>query len=229
MATNPSTTLRTRRSLLAAGLAAAAAAAAASVARFSPASAADGDSVAVGSSNTGKQTTSFTATGSSALAGTSKSAKGMIGVSTSGQGVHGTSSSSAGVAGVSDTGNGVHGQSTSSRGVFGESTSGTGVQGSGAVGVKAASTSGYALETTSGRLKLTGVSGLATIPQGQTVLSVTPGVAVGSNTLVLLTPEADIGTKGIWYTKPGSGGFNIHISESRSNPTKVSYLVFDHA
>lgn len=218
-----------RRGLLAAGAAAAAAAAAASFARYSPASAADGDTVTVGSSNEGTSVTSFNIKGDGGIAATSDTAKAVAGTSTSGQGVHGTSSSSAGVAGVSDSGNAVHGTSTSSRGVYGQSTSGPGVEGSGAVGVKAESSGGYALETTQGAVKFTGISGIATIPSGDTVITVKPGVSITNSTLMLLTPEGNIGNHSVWFTKPGNAGeINIHISSARSNPTKVAYLVVDH-
>lgn len=219
MTTDITTSRSSRRGLLAAGLAAAAAAAAASVARFTPASAADGDAVTVGSSNEGTATTKFTVPSSKALEG----------VSTSGQGVNGESDSSAGVAGLSTSGNGVHGTSNSGRGVYGQSTSGPGLEGSGAIGVKAESSGGYALETISGRLKLAQVSGIATVPAGDTSVTITPGVPVSSNTLVLLTPEANLGNKDMWYTKPGGGTtFTVHLSGTRSNPTRVSYLLVDH-
>ena len=223
------TTRRSRRGLLAAGAAAVAAAAAAAVTRFDPAAAADGDSVTVGSRNTGSTVTTFNITGDTAVAGVSDSARGLDGTSTSGQGVHGESSSSAGVAGVSDSGNGVHGTSTSNRGVFGQSTSGTGVVGSGAIGVSASGSSGgYALETTSGRLKFEGVSGIATVPGGDTQLTVKPVVEISGSTLVFLTPEANINGRDLWYTKSSEGDLIIHLSESRQNDLKVSYLLIDH-
>ena len=59
MTTDLSTTRHSRRGLLAIGASALAAAAAASVARFVPASAADGDPVTVGSTNEGTTVTSF--------------------------------------------------------------------------------------------------------------------------------------------------------------------------
>jgi hypothetical protein len=221
MTTDITSSRSSRRGLLAAGLAAAAAAAAASVARYTPASAADGDAVTVGSSNDGTATTSFTV----------DSTKAVEGISNSGQGVNGESTSSAGVAGLSDSGNGVHGTSTSGRGVYGQSTSGAGLEGSGAIGVKAESSAeGYALETTAGRVKFAGISGIATIPSGGQTVTVTPGVPIGGSTLVLLTPEANLGNKDLWYTKPNGGTeVIIHLSGTRSNDTKVSYLVIDHA
>lgn len=219
---------QSRRRLLTAGLAAMAAAAAASIGRVLPASAADGDAVTVGSTHSGG-TTSFHTTNVDALDATSTSAKGLNGTSTSGQGVHGTSSSSAGVAGVSDTGNGIHGTSTSSRGVYGQSTSGTGVEGSGAVGVKAESQSGHALET-SGRVRFAGISGIATIPGGDTTVTVKPGFPITDNTLVLLTPMANINQRALWFTKQESNSeIVIHLGSQRSNDTRVSYLLLEHA
>jgi len=251
MANDFSTTPRTRRGLLAAGVAAAAAAAAASVTRISPASAADGDPAIIGSTNEGATTTVFSVAGAGALVATSDTAKGLEGTSTSGQGVHGSSSSSAGVSGVSDEGNGVHGTSTSSRGVYGESTSGPGVvasSGSAAAlvasstsgpGVNAASssgsgvvtqsTSGYALETTAGAVKFSGLSGIAVIPAGKEKVTVAPGVPIGPKTIVLLSPEVNLGSKGLWYKKPGTGTeITIHLSASRGKDTPISYMVIDH-
>lgn len=220
-------TERSRRSLL---IGAAVAAVAAVAGRVGIANAADGDTVTVGGTNSGSTTTRFQTTGVDAVDATSTSAKGLNGTSTSGQGVHGTSSSSAGVAGVSDTGTGVHGSSTSSRGVYGQSTSAAGVEGSGAIGVKAESQGGYALETASGRVKLAGISGVATIPGGKSSVTVKPGVPIGNTTFVLLTPLANIGSRALWFTKEGSAGdIVIHLGSSRNNDMKVAYLVLEHA
>lgn len=233
MATTPSSTERSRRSLLVAGAAALAAAAAATIGRAIPGAAADGDTVTVGSRNSGSTTTEFTTTDVNAVTAISDSARGLNGQSTSGQGVHGSSSTSAGVAGVSDSGTGVHGQSTSSRGVYGQSTSGPGVEASGAVGLKAESTdatSGYAIESSAGRVKLAGISGVATIPGGSTSLSLTPSVEIGNSTLVLVSPLENLSGNALWYTRDNDNQEIVfHLASSRSNDTKVSYLILEHA
>ena len=134
------------------------------------------------------------------------------------------------MAGVSNSGAGVHGQSTSSRGVDSQSTSGPGVEGSGAIGVKAESQAGYAIETTAGRVKLGGgIAGVATIASGTTSVTVKPGFTLSNTAFVLLTPQANIGDRGLWFTKGGSSMNEIHLSSSRSNDTKVSYLILEHA
>lgn len=92
------------------------------------------------------------------------------------------------------------------------------------------SADGYALETTGARVKFAGISGVATIPSGGKTVTVTPGVPIGTDSLVFLTPEADLGNKSLWYTKPEGGTeVAIHLSGTRSNDTNVSYLVIDHA
>jgi hypothetical protein len=104
------------------------------------------------------------------------------------------------------------------------------VEGSGAIGVKAESTTGYAIETTAGAVRFAGISGVAEIPAESTTFTVKVPVTVGSTTLVFLTPEANLGNKDLWYTKPGSGdSFVIHLSGKRSKDTRVAWLVIDHA
>jgi len=221
---------RTRRGLLAAAVAASVAAVAASVARINPVRAADGDAVTVGSENVGDNVTSFETTDTYALAGTSDSSRGVNGVSNTGQGVHGTSTESAGVAGVSDSGNGVHGTSTSNRGIWGESTSGVGVEGHGATGIKAESAGGFALHTSSGRARFDGISGIVVIPANKTEVNIETAVPVTDNTFVLISPQANLGDKGLWYTIPeGSGQIVVHISKSRPKDSRISYLILEHA
>jgi hypothetical protein len=222
-------TERSRRGLLAAAAGAAAAAVVASVARFTPASAADGDAAIVGQRNEGESTTTFHAESAWGLAGSSTNSRGVSGMSEAGQGVHGESTLSAGVSGVSEQGNGVHGTSRDNRGVWGESTNGPGVDASGATGVRAASPAGLALHTTSGRVRLEGISGVAVIPSGQQEVAVKPAVALDRNTFVLLTPKANLGQKTLWYTVSlDTGEIVIHISGTRSKDTPVAYLMLEH-
>jgi hypothetical protein len=231
MTTGINDTKRSRRALMTAGIGAAAAAAAAAIARAVPVSAADGDTVTVGSSHEGSDTTAFTVNSHPAIEGTSKSSRGVNGFSTSGQGVHGESSSSAGVSGVSATGNAVHGRSESHRGIYGESNSGIGVAGSGATGVHAASTDGgYALDTSSGRVRFGGISGVATIPAGHSEHTVKPGVSVDSKTLVLLTGQHNNGGKSLWYqTKASENAIIIHMDSAATEETRIAYLILEHA
>jgi hypothetical protein len=104
------------------------------------------------------------------------------------------------------------------------------VEGSGAIGVKAESQGGYAIETTAGRVKFGGISGITTIKGGDTSVTVKPGFTIGNTTLVLVSPQANIGNRALWYTKDGSSGdIVIHLSSSRSNDTHVAYLILEHA
>lgn len=211
MTTDLTTTTRSRRGLLEAAVGATAAAVAASLTRISPAAAADGDPVAVGSEHTADSVTSFQTESAAALSGKSTDSRGVHGESETGHGVHGTSEESAGVAGVSTSGNGVHGTSTTNRGVWGESTSGPGVEGFGAVGVKAESPAGFALHTVTGRVRFDGISGIVTIPAGET------DVPVQGSTMVMLTPHANIGSRALWYALPGeSGEAVVRISAPRN-------------
>ena len=86
---------------------------------------------------------------------------------------------------------------------------------------------GYAIATSEGGVKLAGITGVATIKTGDTQVKVTPNAPVGNATLVLVSPEANIGNRNLWYTK-GGGEITIHISSSRSADTKVAWATFDH-
>jgi hypothetical protein len=245
MATDLLTTERTRRGILAAAVGVTGAAVAASVARIAPVSATDGDLVTVGSQHEGEDVTGFKSADTWALSGESDSSRGVMGTSNTGQGVHGASTESAGVAGTSEIGNGVHGTSTSNRGVWGESTSGNGVVGAGvngvvgtgttgvhgsgsSVGVKAESSDGFAVHTTAGRIRFDGISGVATILEGDTRVTLTPDIAVGAHTLVLLTPHVDLRGRDCWFSIPSGGSaININISESRGSDVRIAYLILD--
>jgi hypothetical protein len=123
------TTPRTRRAILAGGLAAAAAA---SLGRAQAASAHDPEDVQAGVTNSTTNTTTIwnTADGGSGIEGDATgSGTGVAGQSDSGRGVTGTSSTGAGVVGTSQDDYGVWGSSISSNGVRGDSTNFIGVYG----------------------------------------------------------------------------------------------------
>jgi hypothetical protein len=251
-------TERSRRGLLAAAAAAVAGAAAASVARFTPVKGADGDPVTVGGTFEGENATHIITTSSYAIHGQSDSSRGLQGTSVSGQGVHGDSQESAGVAGVSVSGNGVRGTSTSSRGVWGSSTSGPGVsgdssqgtgvtgssdtavgvrgtgsigvEGAGSTGLKATAKGGTALHTTSGKVRFDGISGIALIPGGQTEVRVRPDVSVDGNTFVLLSPEANLGPRALWYiVNQQNNEVIIRMDRSRQNNARIGYLILQQS
>jgi hypothetical protein len=238
MTTDLETIQHSRRGLLAVGAGALAAAAAASLARFTPTKAADGDPVTVGSQHDGEDVTGFRTTDTWALHGESDSSRGVMGTSTSGQGVHGTSTESAGVAGTSDIGNGVHGSSVSNRGVWGESSSGigvvgsgvTGVHGSGSVGVLADSADGFALHTASGRVRHDGISGTVVMPADHTEVIIETNVPVNENTFVLISPQANLVGRGLWYTIPADTlQIVVHLSDPRPKDSRIAYLIMEHA
>lgn len=117
-------------------------------------------------------------------------------------------------------------QDGSSRGVFGRSKAGQGVRGqaTSGVGVYGKATSGFALRT-AGRAKFS-TSGVATIAKGNVSVLVDPGVNVTSGSFVLLTPKANIGSRGLWFTTNASADtFTIRMSSSRSSNTKVAWLL----
>jgi hypothetical protein len=153
-------------------------------------------------------------------------------------GVHGYAAqddTARGVTGETTVGRGVNGIATSGVGVFGQSMSSVGVYGvsDSYVGVKAYSSSnsalygqsdtGYAVEAL-GRLKFS-TAGIATIPAGSTTNTMI-SYLLTAESFLLLTPGVDIGTRRLWFTKNvAAHTITIHVSSSRTTPTKVSWLL----
>jgi len=109
---------------------------------------------------------------------------------------------------------------------------GTGVTGltNSGTALKAGATTGHAIHTTGGRIRIAEVSGVATIPKGRKSVVVTPGVDVNSDTFVLLTPRANIGSRALWFTtNPIPNKFMIRMSATRNAPTKVAWLALETA
>lgn len=137
------------------------------------------------------------------------------------QGVFNTAQSTTTVAINSNTSNDafVGAANNSGTGLWGSSPAGS--------GVKATTTSGYAL-TTVGRLSI-GTSGTATIPAGMTSIVVSPSVDVTASSFVLLTPQANIGSRTLWYvinaTNIANNTITIRMSSSRSASTKIAWLL----
>ena len=241
----PAVKTPSRRALLAGAVGGLGALAAGAIGRASPVRAAPGDAVTVDGNFTGAGTTRITTTGTSGIRGdsSSTSADAVSGVATAATGpawgVRGQSSSVSGRGVVGEAG----ASTGSTIGVLGQSgsTTGTGVQGhayalSGAtIGVRGqadspagvgvhASGAGFALQT-AGRLKLS-TSGIATIGVGVTSRVVTPGVAIGSSSFVLLTPRVSIGTRSLWFTiDTVNDRFTIHMSSSKTTKTPVAWLL----
>jgi hypothetical protein len=127
---------------------------------------------------------------------------------------------------------GVYGQAVqdaSSRGVWGASSSGQGVRGEATNGIgvsgNAADPAGYAFRG-SGRVRFDKVSGVATIPAGATSVTVTPGVDVTADSLVLLTAKANIGSRSVYYSTDATNNrITIRLSSSRPSSTPVAWLL----
>ena len=79
---------------------------------------------------------------------------------------------------------------------------------------------------TRGRVKHEKVSGVATIAAGSTSVTLSPNVNVTHGSFVLLTPKANIGSRGLWFTtNPSADSITIHLSSSRSSATKIAWLL----
>lgn len=183
-----------------------------------------------GNNNYGVYGTSGFTTGVVGL-GSADGASGVVGASTGGgAGVVGTSGGGfnpgttipkTGVFGQAyqAEGRGVHGSADEGHGVHGDAGAGSGVFG------QAFFPDGYAFRG-SGRVRFDKVSGLATIKAGTKSKTLTPGVAVTSDSFVLLTPRSNIGGRSLWFTTdPAADTITIHVSTSRSADTKVSWLL----
>jgi hypothetical protein len=98
------------------------------------------------------------------------------------------------------------------------------------IGVRAFSASGHGLRVARGRIKVDEVSGVSTIGKGRRSVTVNPGVDINTSTFVLLTPKANLGSRGLWFTRqPAANTFRIHISARRDAPTKVAWLALEKA
>lgn len=117
----------------------------------------------------------------------------------------------------SDSGIGVYGMGNPA--VYGESNPKTGTA------LYAEGYQGYGLEV-QGRAKFPKVSGVAIIAANAASITVNPGVPVGGNAFVLVTPQANIGQRTLWCTtSPAADTFTIHISTPRTSQTRIGYLM----
>jgi hypothetical protein len=104
--------------------------------------------------------------------------------------------------------------------VGGFSTTGVGVQG--------ASSTGYGLRVASGRIKVDDVSGIATIPRGRKGVVVDPGVDINADTIVLVTPNANIGRGRHWIeTDADSDTFIIRVSSRGGADVAFGWLMVE--
>ena len=119
----------------------------------------------------------------------------------------GTSSTVRGVVGSSSNGQGVRGETESGSALFGLAENGFAVRGS-------------------GRVRFDRVSGVATISAGSTSKVVNPGVNVTAASFVLLTPKANLGGRGLWFTTNATTNrFTIRISSPKGSATQIAWLL----
>jgi hypothetical protein len=92
------------------------------------------------------------------------------------------------------------------------------------VGV-ATNIAGYAF-LGSGRVRFNKVSGLAVLAAGTTSKTITPVTDVTTDSFVLLTPMADIGTRRLWFTKDTTANtITIHLSSTSASSISISWLL----
>jgi hypothetical protein len=214
-----------RRSVLGAALGAAIAGVAAVLGRPAPVRA-EGEAIQIGEEYT-------TATSRTRIRNETNDADVLAESATNGTAVVGISTGATGIAGSSGSGTGVYAASASGIGIDAFSGQGQAVNAVTSTGIAIQARSnnplGYAL-TTVGRLKL-GTSGIAIIPAGSTSVTISlaapfAGVDITSNSIVLLSPNADLGARRLWWSKSiPTDSITIHLSPSRPTPTRVSWLL----
>ncbi|MFV2064344.1 MAG: hypothetical protein ACC726_12650 [Chloroflexota bacterium] len=102
-----------------------------------------------------------------------------------------------------------------------------GFSGSG-TGVNAASRSGYGLRVANGRIKVDKVSGIATVPAGKRGIVVEPGVDINEDTIILLTPNVDLGKRSFWVRKDDDADtFTVRISSKRGSDADFGWLMIE--
>ena len=73
-------------------------------------------------------------------------------------------------------------------------------------------------------------SGIASIPAGQKTWTSVPDnkTSITAASFVLLTPNSDIGTRRLWFTKNlVANTFTIHVSASRTKAIKVAWVLLN--
>jgi hypothetical protein len=144
----------------------------------------------------------------------------------------GISETSTGIAGTSTYGTGIYAASIAGRGLEVSSTDNSAIVASsyrGNVIHALQGPAGGAALWAEGRLVLS-QAGIATIPAGQRTWTLVPDnkTFIGTASFVLLTPNGDIGTRRLWFTKNlVANTFTIHMSATRTKPTKVAWVLLN--
>ncbi|MBX3029715.1 MAG: hypothetical protein KF809_06120 [Chloroflexi bacterium] len=233
--TTDATRAITRRGLLGSGFAALAAATAAMLGRPLAAQAANGQTMTVGGDHTGATSaTKLSSPGNASptLYVENQGTRVALATrSTGGDGVTGRSGGSqkSGVYGRTDAANGfgVYGYSSStgtrgslggpSAGVEGTTTTGVAVRGT------ASNQAGVALQV-DGRIKVAKAAGKATIPAGKKFVTVSPGIDLMGDPLVILTPRKSIGQ--LWALYDTSANtITIRTNVNLTSSVTVNYLI----
>jgi hypothetical protein len=107
-------------------------------------------------------------------------------------------------------------------GVRGQSLSG--------VGVQADSGLGYGLRVRSGGIKVDEASGIEIVPAGERRLRVEPGLDVTEDTIILLTPYANLRGGSAWVKKDvASDAFIINLPRAINRDARFGWLMIDKA
>jgi hypothetical protein len=236
--------MRSRRSILTAAVAGAAAAGAGMLTRASPVSA-DGEPVVVGGRHTTAASPTYirnernarpvvvaesTLPDGIALEGDSRAGTGVIGWSGQGYAVRGESREGTGISAWTENGTGVVAVGDEGVGVLAYVNDGVGLLSwsNGGAAIVALGFEGESLVCAGGRVTLIDISGIAAIPAGRASVTVRPNVPATKRTFVLLTPRANLGARGLWYTTDArKGTFTIHISTPRASRTPIAWLMVD--
>lgn len=192
------------------------------------AEAATGSPLVLGTANTASSETVISTSRGSALVGRAVRAVGLRGSSVDYPGVRGESERGNGVLGIARASgkSGVRGESDAGIGVFGTSGQGR--------GVVAQSGSGIALDVR-GPVRFSS-AGLAVVPEGESSVSVEPGVELSDTSLVLATlngpdPERTAGPAVVpitlWFVErdPDANTFELFLTDRVEHDVVVSWFV----
>jgi hypothetical protein len=143
-----------------------------------------------------------------------------------GAGIIGYSDHTVGVSGESPNAAGVSGSSTNQAGVVGSSINGAGIEGFGSNGpaLRGGSSGGVGLQVEGYVQIQSDAVGQATLPHGQTTVTVSTNAATPASN-ILLTPLADPEAR-LWVSR-AQGSFTINSSEAPASDLAIAYLVIN--
>jgi len=121
-----------------------------------------------------------------------------------------------GLSGTSEAGIAVYGVAQSGFGVLGSSATGSGVE--------AVSPGGIALRVRRGRVRADGISGIARIVEGASIVTMRPAALIAPDAFVLLTPMADLGGRDLWAVVKEET-LDIHVSSPVDEDTRIGWFL----